>query len=152
MALNQYWASSPLNTYQVLRDIYRTNPGLHFILETNGLLLGHEPGLVQRLSQFKRLEVRVALKGFDEESFEAISGAERGFFTIPVKGLGDLIRNGIRAWPAILYETFGPKGIGEINQRLREYEIRPEELEVEYLEPYAFVLENLKKRSISLHP
>lgn len=78
--------------------------------------------------------------------------AERGFFTIPLKGLEDLIRNGIRAWPAIMYETFGPGGIGEINQKLREYEIRPEELEVEYLEPYAFVRENLKKRSISLHP
>ena len=71
--------------------------------------------------------------------------AERGFFTIPVKGLGDLIRNGIRAWPAILYETSGPEGIGEVNQKLREYEIRPEELDVEYLEPYAFVLENPKK-------
>jgi uncharacterized Fe-S cluster-containing radical SAM superfamily protein len=87
-----------------------------FILETNGLLLGHEPGLVQLLSQFERLELRVALKGFDEESFEVISGAERGFFTIPLKGLGDLIRNGIRAWPAIMYEAFGPGGIGEINE------------------------------------
>jgi uncharacterized Fe-S cluster-containing radical SAM superfamily protein len=63
-----------------------------------------------------------------------------------------LIANGINAWPAIMYETFGPGGIGEINRRLKEYEIGPEELEVEYLEPSAFVRENLKKRSISLHP
>lgn len=137
--------------YQVLQGIYNANPGLDFILETNGLLLGCEPGFARRLSRFKRLEVRVALKGFDEESFEVISGVERRFFDIPINGLRDLIRNGINAWPAIMYETFGPEGIGKINQKLKEYEIRPEELEIEYLEPYAFVLENLKKRSIPLH-
>ena len=50
-----------------------------------------------------------------------------------------------------MYEIFGPEGIGKINQRLKRHEIRPEELVIEYLEPYPFVLENLNKRSISLH-
>jgi uncharacterized Fe-S cluster-containing radical SAM superfamily protein len=68
-----------------------------------------------------------------------------------MKGLHNLIGNGINAWPAIMYETFGSEGIGKINQQLKEYEIRPEELEIEYLEPYPFVLENIKKRSVSLH-
>ncbi len=61
-----------------------------------------------------------------------------------------MIRNGINAWPAIMYETFGPEGIGKINHRSKEYEMRPEELEIEYLKTYPFVLENLKKRSVSL--
>ncbi|NVM25586.1 MAG: radical SAM protein [Desulfobacterales bacterium] len=137
--------------YQVLNDIYKTNPGLDFILETNGLLLGSGPGFVRRLSQFERLGVRVALKGYDDKSFQDISGSERRFFALPMKGLGDMIREGINAWPAIMYEIFGPEGIGKINQELKGYEIRPEELEIEYLEPYPSVLENLKKRSISLH-
>jgi uncharacterized Fe-S cluster-containing radical SAM superfamily protein len=37
--------------YQVLQDISNADPGLDFILATNGLLLGYEPGFVQRLSQ-----------------------------------------------------------------------------------------------------
>ncbi len=61
--------------YQVLKDRYKANPGLDFILETNGLLLGYWPGLALRLSQFESLEVRVAIKGYDEESFEGISGS-----------------------------------------------------------------------------
>jgi uncharacterized Fe-S cluster-containing radical SAM superfamily protein len=85
-----------------------------------------------------------------EESFEAISGSNGKYFNLPIKGLKDLIRNGTNAWPAIMYETFGPEGIGKINKTLMEYGIRPEELEIEYLEPYPFVLENLEKRSVSV--
>ena len=136
--------------YQALEDIYKANPLLDFILETNGLLLGYEPEFVRRLSHFSNLQVRISLKGFDNESFENISGAERNLFHLPMKGLQNLIGNGMNAWPAIMYETFGPEGIGKINQKIKEI-CRPEELEVEYLEPYPFVLENLKKRSISLH-
>lgn len=136
---------------QVLKLIHNTNPICDFILETNGLLIGYEQSFVQELSHFERLLVRVSLKGFDEESFEAISGSNRAYFNLPIKALRDMIESGINAWPAIMFETFGPEGIGKISQKLRDYGIRPEELEVEYLEPYPFVLENLQKRSISLH-
>ncbi len=137
--------------HRVLEDIYKANPGLDFILETNGLLLGYVPGFVQRLSQFERLGVRVALKGYDDKSFEDISGSEKRFFELPIKGLGDMIRNGINAWPAVMYEVFGPEGIGKISQILKGHKSSPEELEIEYLEPYPFVLENLERRSISLY-
>ena len=137
--------------YKVLEGIYKANPMCDFILETNGLLIGCEERFVQELSHFERLQVRVSLKGFDEESFEAISGSNRKYFDLPIKGLKDLIGNGINAWPAIMYEIFGPEGMGKINKTLMEYGIRPEELEIEYLEPYPFVLENLNKRSISLY-
>jgi len=80
-----------------------------------------------------------------------VASATEGRWQLTKKRLQDMIRNGINAWPAIMYETFGSEGIGKINQKLKEYEIRPKELEIEYLEPYPFVLENLKKHSISLH-
>jgi uncharacterized Fe-S cluster-containing radical SAM superfamily protein len=137
--------------YQVLEEVYKANPVCDFILETNGLLIGSEPEFVHRLSHFERLEVRISLKSFDEGSFESISGCSSTYFALPIKGLKELIEHGINAWPAIMYETFGPEGIAKITQRLREYGIRPEEVEVEYLEPYPFVLENLNKRSISLY-
>jgi uncharacterized Fe-S cluster-containing radical SAM superfamily protein len=137
--------------YHVLKDIYKANPGLDFILETNGLFLGCVPGFVQRLSQFERLGVRVALKGYDEQSFEDISGSERRFFHLPIKGLEDMIRSGVNAWPAVMFEVFGAEGIEKISQTLKAHKSRPEELEIEYLEPYSFVLENLRRRSIPLH-
>jgi hypothetical protein len=34
-----------------------------------------------------------------------------------------------------MYKTFGPRGIERINEKLREFDIKPEELEIEYLEP-----------------
>lgn len=136
--------------YQVLEAVRKANPALEFILETNGLLFGREPEFVRRLAKFEKLEVRVALKGWGEKSFERISGAEGRFFELPLRGLKDLLGKGVNAWPAVMYETFGPQGIGEINNRLRGFGIKPEELEIEYLEAYPFVLDNLKKRSISL--
>lgn len=137
--------------YQLLEAVSKANLRLNFILETNGLLFGCKPEFVSRLAKFDKLEVRVALKGWDEESFQRISGARGEFFELPLKGLKYLLGKGINAWPAIMYETFGPDGIGRINKKLREFEIEPEELEIEYLEAYPFVLENLKKRSISLY-
>ena len=89
--------------YKVLEDIYRANSVCDFILETNGLLIGSEPEFVSRLSQFERLAVRVSLKGFDEGSFEAISGSHGRYFDLPIKGLKELIEHGINAWPAIMY-------------------------------------------------
>jgi len=53
-----------------LKDVYKANPGLDFIPEPNGLLLGHGLGFVRRLSQFKCLEVRISFKAFDEEVFK----------------------------------------------------------------------------------
>jgi len=129
-------------------EVSSINPWLDFVLETNGLLFGYHPPFAAALSGFKRLQVRVSLKGWDEQSFERISGAQRMFFELPLRGLRSLLRNRVVAWPAIMYETFGPQGIERISRKLKEYQIRAEELEVEYLEAYPFVLENLKKRSI----
>jgi uncharacterized Fe-S cluster-containing radical SAM superfamily protein len=62
-----------------------------------------------------------------------------------------LLDNGIDAWPAIMYETSGSEGIENLKELLRKFGIRPEGLELEHLESYPFVLENLRKRSIPLY-
>jgi uncharacterized Fe-S cluster-containing radical SAM superfamily protein len=134
---------------QVLERVTQAHPFLDFVLETNGLVLGRYPELAADLSKYRRLQVRVSLKGWDEQSFERISGAEGRFFELPLKGLRHLLQNGVATWPAVMYETFGSEGIDRISRKLREHEIRSEELEVEYLEPYDFVVKNLKQRSVS---
>jgi uncharacterized Fe-S cluster-containing radical SAM superfamily protein len=90
--------------------------------------------------------VRVSLKGWDEGSFERISGAQRSYFELPLRGLRNLLENGGIAWPAIMYDVFHRRGIEEVTQSLTRFGIKAEELVLEYLEPYPFVLENLKKR------
>ena len=134
----------------VLEEINRADPRMEFVLETNGLLIGLQISLAERLAGFKRLQVRVSLKGWDEESFERVTGAQGRFCAIPLKGIKNLLDAGAVAWPAIMYETFGQKGIGKISEQLQELAIKPEELEVEYLEQHPSVIENLKKRSVPL--
>lgn len=135
----------------VLEEIRKRDPFMEFILETNGLVIGARPEFAQRLAGFARLQVRITLKGWDEESFELISGAEGAFWELPLKGLQALLNQGIVAWAAIMYETFGRRGIEKISTALQERSIRLEQIEVEYLEPYPFVLENLRLRSIELY-
>jgi uncharacterized Fe-S cluster-containing radical SAM superfamily protein len=65
---------------------------------------------VADLSKYRRLQVRVSLKGWDEQSFERISGAEGRFFELPLKGLRYLLQNDVVAWPAVMYETFCSEG------------------------------------------
>ena len=53
---------------QIIRILSRFRPDSRFILETNGLYLGANPGTV-RLLRTPGLSVRVGLKGIDERSF-----------------------------------------------------------------------------------
>jgi uncharacterized Fe-S cluster-containing radical SAM superfamily protein len=114
----------------------------------NGLLIGSDTGCTKILAEFKRLHVRVPLKGWDEASFERVSGAQGRFFEVPLNCIKNLLDAGVVAWPAIMYEVFGQKGIAEISEKLKALDIKPEELEIEYLEKYPFVVENLQKRSV----
>ena len=59
-----------------------------------------------------------------------------------------LRKNGIHAWPAVMYEVFGKEGVAEITRKLRE--IGFDDVELEYLERYPFVLENMRKRGVRL--
>jgi len=50
-----------------------------FILETNGILLGHDAAYLDQLAVFPNLHVRVCLKGADAEEFSILTGAKNGF-------------------------------------------------------------------------
>jgi len=116
-----------------------------FILETNGLMLGYMPELADELIGLN-VAVRVTIKGWDEESFERITGARREFFKYQLKALEVLRERWILFWPAIMYDIFGDRGISELRRRLGYTGY----IEYEYLEKYPFVVENLRKRGIRL--
>jgi uncharacterized Fe-S cluster-containing radical SAM superfamily protein len=134
---------------EVLRIIGKSRPDSSFILETNGFYLGQRIDLCERLREFRSLLVRVCLKGVDEDSFERITGADKEFFPYPIRALKELERFGIRAWPALMGDLFSRQDIIGFESSLREEGVRSE-LELESLEAYPFVLENMKKRGFDI--
>ncbi len=133
---------------KVIEIILNAEPRSNFVLETNGLMLGYKEELAQRL-RFSRLLVRIAVKGVNPESFEKITGARKEFFRYPLFALRTLEQMGARAWPALMEELFTESEMNELKQTLREYNIHSD-LELESLEGYLFVLENMKRRGIFL--
>ena len=133
-----------VDVIRILKNYFRN---LEFILETNGLMLGYYQELIEMLSPFKDfLFVRISIKGWDEKSFEKISGAKGEFFEYPLIALKKLREKGIHAWPAAMFDVFGRRGVETLRKRLKKFGI--ERIELEYLEKYPFVIENLRKRGI----
>ncbi len=132
---------------EVLRLINQVKPGSLFILETNGFYLGNRTDMLEKLKEFSNLRVRICLKGVDEESFEKITGAKKDSYRFPLVALREFERLGMRAWPALMGDLFSREEIGNLENILRESGVQSE-LELEFLETYPFVLENMKKRKV----
>lgn len=133
---------------RVLNRIFQSVPHGIFILETNGFFLGTRTDLIDKL-RFPNLNIRICLKGTDENSFEQTTGAKKEFFQYPLIALQKLEEEGIRAWPALMRDLFMPEEIGRLEKLLRQFG-RKNKLELEVLEAYPFVVENMKKRGIEI--
>ncbi len=133
---------------EVIGIILKSRPDGLFILETNGFFLGYRVDLLQQLP-WTNLNVRVCLKGTGKDSFELITGAKKEFFHYPFQALQKLEEAGVRAWPALMRDLFTPNQIGQLRDTLDLYNIKAD-LELESLETYPFVLDNLKKRRVKI--
>jgi uncharacterized Fe-S cluster-containing radical SAM superfamily protein len=133
---------------KVVEIVVQESPGAGFILETNGLMLGYREDLAERLTS-RDIMVRVAIKGVDPASFERITGARREFFSYPLLAIRNLERRGLRVWPALMEDLFTVAEIDRLKMTLQENGVQSE-LELECLEAYPFVLENMGKRGVIL--
>lgn len=124
---------------------------LHFILETNGILIGHEPSYAKNLSIFPNVSVRVSLKGACPEDFTRLTMAKPEGFEWQLKALENLVEAGVDCFPALMANFSSPEGIKKLRERLKE--IHPEfyDFEEEELLRYPFVEENLKRAGLSYH-
>jgi len=122
---------------------------IHFILETNGILIGHDSSYAQDLSRFNNLSVRVSLKGACPENFARLTGAKPEGFELQLKALEHLIGQGVDCFPAVMTNFSSPEEIKILRQRLKE--IRPdfEDFEEEELILYPFVLDHIQKAGLS---
>jgi uncharacterized Fe-S cluster-containing radical SAM superfamily protein len=124
---------------------------IHFILETNGILIGHDPSYARDLSCFSNLYIRVSLKGACTEDFARLTGIKLEGFDLQLKALKNLLEEGVDCFPAVMANFSSQDEIKKLRQRLRM--IHPDfyEFEEEELLLYPFVEENLKKAALSYH-
>lgn len=132
-----------------LLRVLKLIPGeLHFILETNGILIGHDSSYAQDLSRFNNLFVRVSLKGACPENFARLTGARPDGFELQLKALEHLVGEGVNCFPAVMANFSSLEEIKRLRQRLKA--IRPDfaDFEEEDLILYPFVEENLRKAGL----
>jgi uncharacterized Fe-S cluster-containing radical SAM superfamily protein len=122
---------------------------IRFILETNGILIGHDPSYAKDLSRFPHLYVRVSLKGACPEDFTRLTQMKPERFDYQIKALEYLTEEGVDCSPAVMANFSSKDKLKKLRQRLKE--IRPdfEDVEEEELILYPFVQEHLKKAGIS---
>jgi len=139
-----------LHRSHLLRALQLLPREIHFILETNGILIGHDSSYAKDLSGFSNLYVRVSLKGACPEDFARLTGTAPEGFDLQVRALENLVEEGIDCFPAVMTRFSTEEDIKKLRERLRE--IRPDfyDFEEEELILYPFVEENLQKGGLSL--
>ena len=102
---------------QLLDDL--EGQSLLFILETNGILIGNDPQYAEDLSKYGFLHVRVSLKGCNEKEFAILTGAKAEGFTLQLKALENLLREGVRCHPAVMMSFSTKESVQQLAERLK---------------------------------
>ena len=132
---------------QVLRLIPKE---IRFILETNGILIGHDPSYAKDLSRFSNLYVRVSLKGACPEDFTRLTGAKPEGFTLQLKALENLLEEGVNCFPAVMADFSSQEEIKKLSPKLGEIQSDFADFEKEELILYPFVMDHLQKAGLKL--
>jgi uncharacterized Fe-S cluster-containing radical SAM superfamily protein len=138
-----------LHRSHFLKVLHLIPKEIQFILETNGILIGHDPSYAKDLARFPNLSVRVSLKGACPEDFTRLTGAKPEGFELQLQALAHLVEEGVDCFPAVMSNFSTSEEIKKLRGRLKE--IRPDfaDFEEEELVLYPFVQENLQKAGLS---
>ncbi len=120
-----------------------------FILETNGILLGHDRSYAKELSRFERVHARVSIKGTNAQEFSRLTGALPESFELQLQALRNLLDAGVPCHPAVMLSFSTEGGLEGLRERLRE--IQPtlvEELEKEFVFLYPHVVRRLRAAKV----
>tara|TARA_Y100001970_G_C14244439_1_gene867062 strand:+ start:426 stop:1196 length:771 start_codon:yes stop_codon:yes gene_type:complete len=120
-----------------------------YILETNGMTIGHDPLFAKELSRFKNLHVRVSIKGCSYEEYTVLTNARSESYDIPYKAIENLINNQISCNACLSISFSTQEDIKKAEKRL--YDIRPgilKSLEKEYITMFPKVQKRLNKYNL----
>lgn len=109
-----------------------------FVLETNGMTLGHDSEFAKQLAQFKNLHVRVSIKGCSPKEYNQLTGATSESYDLPYKALQYLMDAGVSCNVCLMISFSTSENIDKAETRLAE--IRPG------------LLKSLEKENITLFP
>ena len=120
-----------------------------YILETNGMTLGADPGYVQDLARYRNLHVRVSIKGTDPTEFHELTGARASSFDLPFRALEHLIDARVSCNACVMISFSDQDGISSVKNRLAE--IRPgllKSLELERITLFPKVAKRLRREGL----
>ncbi|NIO29773.1 MAG: radical SAM protein [Candidatus Latescibacteria bacterium] len=121
-----------------------------FILETNGILLGHERDYAQALGPFPNLHVRVSIKGCSEDEFSQITGAEPQAFGLQLKALEHLLEAGVRSHPAVVVSFSDNRSVDSLKERLHRLHPDFSDFEAEEIFLNPAIEKRLDRRGLQL--
>ncbi len=133
----------------LLKVLERIPGDILFILETNGILIGHDETYAVDLGKFKNLYVRVSLKGTTEEEFSVLTGAEPDGFKLQLKAIENLYRAGVQVQPAVMVSFSSKENIWALRKRLATIAPKFKDIEIEEVALYGDVEKRLQKAKMT---
>lgn len=119
-----------------------------FILETNGILIGHDRSYAKDLAKFENVYVRVSIKGCTEEQFTMLTGADPTGFDLQLQAVENLYVTGVRVHPAVMVSFSSTEDIHALQLRLEKIDKEFKDIEIEELVLYGKVERRLKRAKI----
>jgi uncharacterized Fe-S cluster-containing radical SAM superfamily protein len=89
-----------------------------YILESNGILIGYDEDYAKQLAKFKRVHVRISLKGTDNQEFSRLTGANPNAFDLQLKALENLTKYEVSCNPAVMISFSSSKNVERLKERL----------------------------------
>ena len=122
---------------------------LIFVLETNGITIGHDKNFATELSQFKNLHVRLSVKGANKEEYSILTGANAESYELQFKGIENLVNAKVSVNVCLMASFSDENGINHVKNRLQT--IHPgllKALEIEHITLFPKVLQRLTKHKL----
>jgi uncharacterized Fe-S cluster-containing radical SAM superfamily protein len=120
-----------------------------YVLETNGMTLGNDPEYAQALAKYKKLHVRVSIKGDNPELYHELTGAHPDSYELPYKALAHLIDSGVSCNACLMSSFSDEEGIKRVKGKL--IDVHPgilKSLEIEKITMFPKVAERLSKKGL----
>jgi uncharacterized Fe-S cluster-containing radical SAM superfamily protein len=120
-----------------------------YVLETNGMILGNDPEYAQALAKYKKLHVRVSIKGDSPELYHELTGAHPDSYELPYKALSHLIDAGVSCNACLMASFSDEEGIKRVKGKL--IDVHPgilKSLEIEKITMFPKVAERLSKKGL----
>ena len=89
-----------------------------YILETNGMTLGADPEYCQQLAKYKRLHVRVSIKGASPDEYFDLTGARPDSYWLPYEAMRNLIDAGVSCNACLMASFSSDDGIEQVKKNL----------------------------------